>query len=93
MYFAVFNIPSSKSILDVKPKTSFAFSTLGILIATSADNGGSKTILDLEFSTLQIVCANPKIVITALGFPMLKLSPIAFGLVIHSSKQSTKSST
>ena len=64
MYFAVFNIPSSRSIFELKPKTSFAFSTLGILIATSADNGGSKSIFDLESNTRHIVWAKPKIVIT-----------------------------
>ena len=93
MYFAVFNIPSSKSIFELNPKTFFAFSTLGILIATSADNGGSKIILDLDSRTLQMVWARPKIVTTALGLPILKLSPIALGLVIQLIKQSTKSST
>ena len=54
----------------------FVFSTLGMRMAISADNGGSKTIFDLEFNTRHTDSANPKIVITALALPILKLLPL-----------------
>ena len=76
--------------MALKPSIFSAFSTLGILSSISADRGGSKTILELESKTLQIVCASPRIVITARELPILKLSPMAFGESIHFKRQSSQ---
>ena len=74
---AVRRTPSSRSILAWKFKRDLAFSTLGILIAISAESGDSKTIFDLLLRTRQTSWASPRIVITALALPILKVFPIA----------------
>ena len=49
----------------------------------SADNGGSKIILEFEFKALIIISAKPNIAITLRELPILKDSPMALGDSIH----------